>query len=169
MSTFSGVPSGEGRKVAIVASRFNEIVTSKLVEGAVEGLRQHGVAEDSVDLAWVPGAFEIPLVARRLATSSDYDAVICLGALIRGQTMHFDLVARETARAIMDLGRETGIPVVFQVLATEDLAQAEARAGGIHGNRGWEAAATALSMVALLESLPSRSQPSSQPRAREAG
>jgi 6,7-dimethyl-8-ribityllumazine synthase len=160
--TFSGSPSGEGRRVAIVVSRFNEIVTSKLVDGAVAGLGEHGVAEDDVDVVWVPGAFEIPLVAQRLATTGGYDAVICLGALIRGETRHFDLVAQETARGIMDVGRETGIPVVFQVIAAEDLAQAEARSGGTHGNRGWDAAATALTMVGLLESLPGAQRTSQQ-------
>ena len=140
--------------MAVVASRFNERVTRKLVEGALAGLAKQGVADDDVDLAWVPGAFEIPLVARRLATTGRYDAVICLGAVIRGDTAHFELVANETARGIADVSRDTGVPMVFEVLATETLAQAEERAGGAHGNKGWDAAAAALEMASLLEALP---------------
>jgi 6,7-dimethyl-8-ribityllumazine synthase len=154
VTTFEGVPSGGGRRVAIVAARFNEVVTTRLVRGALDGLRVHGVADDDVDVAWVPGAFEIPLVARRLAAGGDYDAVICLGAVIRGDTAHFDLVAGEAARGIADVTRTTGVPVIFAVLATDDLAQAEARAGGAHGNKGWEAARAALEMAALLDALP---------------
>jgi 6,7-dimethyl-8-ribityllumazine synthase len=107
----------------------------------------------------VPGAFEIPLVAQRLAASGDYDAVICLGAVIRGDTAHFELVAQEAARGIGEVARETGVPVIFEVLATDDLAQAEARAGGAHGNKGWEAAQAALEMAALMDALPKESQP----------
>jgi 6,7-dimethyl-8-ribityllumazine synthase len=117
-------------------------------------LAAHGVDHDDVDLAWVPGAFEIPLVAQRLAASGRYDAVICLGAVIRGETYHFDLVANEAGRGVAEVARATGIPCVFEVLATEDVAQAEARAGGTHGNKGWEAAEVALRMVALLDELP---------------
>jgi 6,7-dimethyl-8-ribityllumazine synthase len=154
VTTFEGEPRGVGRRVAVVAARFNEVVTRRLVRGALDGLHSHGVAEEDVDLAWVPGAFEIPLVAGRLAATGDYDAVICLGAVIRGDTAHFDLVAGEAARGIADVARQTGVPVIFEVLATEDLAQAEARAGGVHGNKGWEAAGAALEMAALLDALP---------------
>jgi 6,7-dimethyl-8-ribityllumazine synthase len=154
VTTFEGEPRGAGRRVAVVAARFNEVVTRRLVLGALDGLRSHGVAADDVDLAWVPGAFEIPLVAGRLAATGDYDAVICLGAVIRGDTAHFDLVAGEAARGIADVSRRTGVPVIFEVLATEDLAQAEARAGGVHGNKGWEAAGAALEMATLLDALP---------------
>jgi 6,7-dimethyl-8-ribityllumazine synthase len=152
--TFVGVHDGAGKRVGVVAARFNEIVTRRLVQGAVEGLKKHGVSEDAVDVAWVPGAFELPLVARRLAASGRYDAVICLGAVIRGETAHFELVANEAARGIAEISLETGIPVIFEVLATEDLAQAEARAGGAHGNKGWEAAEAALEMAWLMDSLP---------------
>jgi 6,7-dimethyl-8-ribityllumazine synthase len=145
---------GAGRRVAIVAARFNRHVVERLVAGAVEGLASHGVADDAVDVAWVPGAFEIPLVAGRLAASGRYDAVLCLGAVIRGETHHFDLVANEAARGVADASRATGVPCIFEVLATDDLAQAEARAGGVHGNKGWEAAEAALQMAGLLESLP---------------
>ena len=159
MRTFEGALAGGGRRIAIVAARFNEVVTGRLVEGALEGLRSSGVADDDVDLAWVPGAFEIPLVARRLAASGDYDAVICLGAVIRGDTAHFELVAEEAARGIGEAARATGVPVIFEVLATDDLAAAEARAGGAHGNKGWEAARAALEMAALLDALPKEPEP----------
>jgi 6,7-dimethyl-8-ribityllumazine synthase len=145
---------GAGRRVAVVAARFNEAVTVKLVDGALAALRKRGVDPDCVEVAWVPGAFEIPLVARRFAGSGRFDAVICLGAVIRGDTAHFDLVANEAARGIADVAVQTGVPVVFEVLATDTLAQAEARAGGAHGNKGWEAAEVALEMASLLSSLP---------------
>jgi 6,7-dimethyl-8-ribityllumazine synthase len=154
VNTFVGEREGSGRRFAVVAARFNEIVTSKLVEGATAGLMKHGVAEDHIDVAWVPGAFEIPLVADRLASSGRYDAVICLGAVIRGETAHFDLVANEAARGIATVSLRTGVPLIFEVLATDDLAHAEARAGGAHGNKGWAAAEAALEMAGLLERLP---------------
>jgi 6,7-dimethyl-8-ribityllumazine synthase len=154
MSVSRGEPAGEGRRVAVVVARFHEQVTAKLLEGALAGLRSHGVAEDAVDVAWVPGAFEIALVAKRMASSGAYDAVICLGAVVRGETAHFDLIAAEAARGAAEVGRETGVPVVFEVLATETLAQAEARAGGVQGNRGWDAAEAALEMADLLDRLP---------------
>jgi 6,7-dimethyl-8-ribityllumazine synthase len=154
VTTFVGVHDGAGRRIAIVAARFNEIVTAKLVEGAIAGLVRHGVADDAVDVAWVPGAFEIPVVASRMAGSGDYAAVICLGAVIRGETAHFDLVANEAARGIARVALETGVPVIFEVLATDDLAQAEDRAGGGHGNKGWEAAEAALEMAWLLDRIP---------------
>jgi 6,7-dimethyl-8-ribityllumazine synthase len=149
-----GEPVGEGRRVAVVVARFHEQVTAKLLEGALAGLRSHGVADDAVDVAWVPGAFEIALVAKRLASTGAYDAVICLGAVVRGETAHFDLIAAEAARGAAEVGRETGVPVIFEVLATETLAQAEARAGGANGNRGWDAAEVALEMVDVLHRLP---------------
>jgi len=154
VTTFVGVHDGAGRRIAVVAARFNEIVTGKLVDGAIAGLAKHGVLDESVDVAWVPGAFEIPLVASRMARSGRYDAVICLGAVIRGETTHFELVATEAARGIAQVALETGVPVIFEVLATDDLGQAESRAGGAHGNKGWEAAAAALEMAWLLDRLP---------------
>jgi 6,7-dimethyl-8-ribityllumazine synthase len=154
VNTFVGEREGSGRRLAVVAARFNEIVTSKLVDGALAGLAKHGVAENHIDVAWVPGAFEIPLVADRLASSGRYDAVICLGAVIRGETAHFELVANEAARGIATVSLRTGVPLIFEVLATNDLAQAEARAGGAHGNKGWAAAEAALEMAGLLERLP---------------
>jgi len=154
VSVMRGERAGEGRHVAIVVSRYHEHVTAKLLQGALEGLKEHGVADEAVDVAWVPGAFEIPLVAQRMAATRAYDALICLGAVVRGETAHFELVAAEAARGVAEVSRETGIPVIFEVLATETLAQAEARAGGAHGNKGWDAAEAALEMVDLLEVLP---------------
>jgi 6,7-dimethyl-8-ribityllumazine synthase len=154
VSISRGEPIGEGRRIAIVVARFHEHVTAKLLEGALTGLRSHGVADDGVDVAWVPGAFEISLVAKRMASTGVYDAVICLGAVVRGETAHFDLIATEAARGAAEVGRETGIPIIFEVLATETLAQAEARAGGVLGNRGWDAAGSALEMADLLDRLP---------------
>jgi 6,7-dimethyl-8-ribityllumazine synthase len=145
-----GTRDGAGRRIAVVVARFNEHVTAKLLEGALAGLERHGVASDDITVAWVPGAFEIPLVARRFAQSG-VDAVVCLGAVIRGETAHFTLVANEAARGIADVARDTGVPCIFEVLATEDLPQAEARAGGVHGNKGWDAAEAALEMASLLE------------------
>ena len=158
MTTYVGVHDGAGKRIGVVVARFNEMITSKLAEGAKAGLAAHGVAEDAVDIAWVPGAFEIPLVAQRMAASGRYDAIVCLGAVIRGDTTHFELVANEAARGIADVARETGVPVIFEVLATDTLAQAESRAGGAHGNLGWEAAESALEMAWLLDRLPGKGE-----------
>jgi 6,7-dimethyl-8-ribityllumazine synthase len=154
VSVTRGAPVGAGRRVAIVVARFHEAVTAKLLDGALEGLRARGVDPDAIDVAWVPGAFEVPLVARRFATTGAYDAVICLGAVVRGETAHFELVAHEAARGTSDVARDTGVPVIFEVLATDTLAQAEARAGGAEGNRGWVAAEAALEMADLVDRLP---------------
>ena len=151
MREIRGRSDGAGLRVAIVAARFNELVTAPLVDGALAGLAGAGVADDAITVVWVPGAFEIPLVAERLAAS--VDAVVCLGAVIRGETAHFDLVANEAARGIAAVSRRTGVPCIFEVLATDDLAQAQARAGGAHGNKGYEAAAAALEMVDVLRQL----------------
>ena len=156
MTTFEGQPVGADRRVAIVAAKFNRVVTTKLVEGAVQGLTELGVDTAEIDLTWVPGAFEIPLVAARMASSGRYDAVICLGAVIEGETAHFELVAGETARGVAAASADTGVPVIFEVLATHDMAQAQARAGGAHGNKGREAAAVALEMADLMSRLPGR-------------
>jgi 6,7-dimethyl-8-ribityllumazine synthase len=154
VTEFRGETNSRGRRVAVVVARFNEIVTRRLLEGALEGLRAHGVDDDDVDVAWVPGAFELPIVARRLAASGTHDAVICLGAVIRGETSHFDHVAGQAAAGIREAGVATGVPVIFGVLTTETLEQALARAGGDHGNKGWDSAAAALEMASLLEQLP---------------
>ncbi|HXJ66997.1 MAG TPA: 6,7-dimethyl-8-ribityllumazine synthase [Actinomycetota bacterium] len=156
MTEFQGPVDGTGRRVAVVAARFNEVVVRQLVEGARACLAKHGVADGDVDLAWTPGAFEIPLVARRLAGSGRYDAVVCLGAVIRGETAHFDFVAGEAARGIREASEATGVPCLLGVLTTENLDQALDRAGGKHGNKGWDAALAALEMAGLLEALPKR-------------
>ncbi len=148
-----------GRRFAIAVARFNELVTRELLEGALAGLHAHGVAEEDVDVVWVPGAFELPLVAQRLAGSRTFDAVICLGAVIRGETAHFELVAGEAAAGIREAAEATGVPVTFGVLTTETLEQALDRAGGKHGNKGWDAATAAIEMASLLEQLPKEAEP----------
>lgn len=154
MNTVRGEGDGAGLRVAIVAARFHDVVTERLVNGALEGLTKGGVRDQDVTVVWVPGAFEIPLIAQRLAASGTVDAIIGLGAVIRGETAHFELVAAEAAHGLAEVGRATGVPCVFEVLATEDLAQAQARAGGAHGNKGWEAAGVAIEMAHLLRQLP---------------
>jgi 6,7-dimethyl-8-ribityllumazine synthase len=154
--THEGALSGRGRRFAVAASRFNDLVTVRLVDGAKAALRRHGVADEDVEVAWTPGAFELPLVAMRLARSDRFDAVICLGAVIRGETAHFDLVAEQAAQGIQRAALETGVPCIFGVLATETLEQALERAGGKHGNKGWEAATAALEMAGLMDELPKR-------------
>lgn len=154
MTTAEGGWDARGRRFAIVVGRFNGIVTERLLEGARSALDRLGVAEDDVEVAWVPGAFEIPVVARRFARSGEVEAVICLGAVIRGETPHFDHVAGEAARGIQQVALATGVPCVFGVLTTENLEQALDRAGGKHGNKGWDAATAAVETAALLDSLP---------------
>jgi 6,7-dimethyl-8-ribityllumazine synthase len=149
-----GDGDGVGIRLAIVAARFHEAITAALVDGAVAATQRAGVADEDLTVVWVPGAFEIPTVARRLAAGGDVDAVICLGAVIRGETAHFDLVANEAAHGVAEVARTTGVPCIFEVLATEDLDQARARAGGPHGNKGWEAATAAIEMVHLVRALP---------------
>jgi 6,7-dimethyl-8-ribityllumazine synthase len=143
-----------GRHLAIVVARFNELVTAKLLDGAVECLRAHGIDEDDLLVAWVPGAFELPLVSRRLAASGGFDAVICLGAVVRGETPHFDHVAGQAALGIRTAAEDTGVPVIFGVLTTDTLEQAIDRAGGKHGNKGWDAAMAALETASVLDQLP---------------
>jgi 6,7-dimethyl-8-ribityllumazine synthase len=155
VTVFEGHLGGQGLRVAVAASRFNDVVVSRLVEGALDGLRRHGAA--SVDIAWAPGAFELPLVASRLASSGEYDAVIALGAVIRGETDHYELVASQCAAGLQRVQLDTGVPVVFEVLATDSLEQAIERAGGKAGNKGYEAAMVAIEMANLLASLPKRS------------
>jgi 6,7-dimethyl-8-ribityllumazine synthase len=150
MVEFTGKPDGEGKRIAIVASRFNELVTAKLVAGALDALERHGVARQAVDVAWVPGAWELPAAARRLLVTRGYDALVAVGAVIRGETPHFDYVAGECARGLADVQAEFGRPIGFGVLTTDSLEQAEARAGGAHGNKGWDAAMAALEMADLF-------------------
>ena len=141
------------RRFAVVVARFNSLITGKLLDGAHDCLRRHGCPEDQVEVAWVPGSFELPLVAKRLAATGRFDAVLCLGAIIRSETPHFDFVANETARGIARVGLETDVPVTFGVITTDDVAQAIDRAGVRSGNRGWDAAANAIEMADLLAGL----------------
>ena len=151
MAELSGQPIGRGRRIAVIASRFNETVTQKLVDGAVDALVRHGAAFDDIDIVWVPGAWEIPLAARWLLTSDRYDALIAVGAVIRGDTPHFDYVAGESARGIAAASHEFDTPIGFGVLTCDTMEQAEARAGGAHGNKGWDAALAALEMASLAD------------------
>ena len=145
--------TAEGLRFAIVASRFNEFITSKLLEGALDMLRRHGAAEDAVDVAWVPGAFEIPLAAKKFAASGKYDAVICLGAVIRGATTHYDYVCNEVSKGVAQAGMQTGVPVIFSVVTTENIQQAVERAGTKAGNKGADGAMAAMEMANLLPKL----------------
>jgi 6,7-dimethyl-8-ribityllumazine synthase len=151
---FEGDLSGAGLRVAIVASRFNDTITRRLVEGANDGLLRHGVDAESIDLAWTPGAFELPLIASRLARSGRYDAVITLGAVIRGATGHYDVVAGQCAAGVQRASLDTDVPIVFGVLTTETIEQALERSGTKSGNKGFEAAITAIEMANLLGALP---------------
>lgn len=148
---YEGNLVGTGLKIGIVVGRFNEFITSKLLTGALDALKRHGVAEDDVEVAWVPGAFEIPLIVKKMAESSRYDAVIALGTVIRGATPHFDYVCNEAAKGIASIGLTTGVPAIFGVLTTDTIEQAIERAGTKAGNKGWEAAATAIEMANLTK------------------
>ena len=159
MTVFEGTLSGAGLRVAIVASRFNEAIVGRLVEGATDGLRRHGVEPDSIDVAWVPGAFELPLVAARFAATGSYDAVITLGAVIRGATGHYDFVAGQCAAGVQRAQLDTGVPIVFGVLTTDTIEQAVERSGTKAGNKGFESASTAIEMANLLAALPKHPPP----------
>ena len=154
MNTYQGDLRGTGLRVAIAAARFNEAIVVRLVDGATDCLRRHGVDEGSITVAWAPGAFELPLVAYRLASSGSYDAVITLGAVIRGQTGHYEFVAGQCAAGVQRVQLDTGVPIVFGVLTTESIEQAVERAGAKGGNKGFEAACTAIEMANLLSVLP---------------
>ncbi|MDD3386777.1 MAG: 6,7-dimethyl-8-ribityllumazine synthase [Candidatus Pacebacteria bacterium] len=147
---YEGKLVGENIKVAIVAGRFNEFITGKLVSGAIDALVRHGVEEDGIDIAWVPGAFEIPLIAQKVAGSEKYDAVICLGAVIRGATPHFDYVCAEVSKGVAQVSLKTEKPVIFGILTTDSIEQAIERAGTKSGNKGFEAGVTAIEMINLL-------------------
>ena len=147
------VVAPEGMKVGIVASRFNEIIVNKLLWGAVDGLVRHGVKEENITAAWVPGAFEIPSIASKMAGSGKYDAVICVGAVIRGDTTHYDYVCSEVSKGIAQTGLSTGVPVLFGVITTENIEQAIARAGSKSGNKGYDCALSAIEMVNLSREL----------------
>jgi 6,7-dimethyl-8-ribityllumazine synthase len=153
MPEFTGSPDGEGRRFAVLVSRFNEHITQKLADGAMDALVRHGCAIGDVDVVWVPGAWELPYAARRLAATERYNALVVLGAVIRGDTPHFDYVAGEASRGLADASSEYDIPIGFGLLTCDTMAQAEARAGGAHGNKGWDAAVAALEMTDLFERL----------------
>ena len=153
MKTFEGKLVSSGIKVGIVVTRFNEFITSKLLSGTMDGLLRHNVQEEDIQVAWVPGAFEIPLIASKMAKSGKYDAVICLGAVIRGSTSHYDYVCNEVSKGIAAVSLETGIPVMFGVLTTENIEQAIERAGSKAGNKGSECAEGAIEMVNLIREI----------------
>lgn len=153
MAEFTGSPKGAGKRFAIVASRFNEEITSKLVEGAKDALARHGAAPDDTDVVWVPGAWELPTAARRLLASERYDALVAVGAVIRGETPHFEYVAGEAARGLSQASAEFDRPIGFGLLTCDTMQQAQARAGASHGNKGWDAALAALEMVDLFNTL----------------
>ncbi len=146
---YEGHITGEGRKIGIVVSRFNEFISGRLLEGAMDCLRRHGVDDEKISIAWVPGAFDIPAVAKRMGDSGAYDGVVCLGAVIRGATPHFDYVASEVAKGVAQAGMQSGVPTVFGVITADSLEQAIERAGSKAGNRGYDAALAALELADL--------------------
>lgn len=150
MAEFIGEPAGQGRRVVIVAARFNQHVTEKLVEGAMDCCVRHGVAFEDVDILWVPGAWELPPAVAKALQTERYDACVAIGAVVRGDTPHFDFVAGEASRGLSMLQGEFGVPIGFGLLTCDTMAQAEARAGGAHGNKGWDAALAALEMADLF-------------------
>ena len=153
MAEFNGVPNGEGRRYAVLVSRFNSHITSRLADGAMDALVRHGCASEDVDLVSVPGAWELPFAARRLAATERYNAIVVVGAVIRGGTPHFDFICAEASRGLLDASTEYDIPIGFGLLTCDTMEQAEARAGGEHGNKGWDAAIDALEMSDLFERL----------------
>jgi 6,7-dimethyl-8-ribityllumazine synthase len=150
---YEGNLLGHGLKFAVVIGRFNEFITNRLLGGALDALNRHGVEDGNIEVAWVPGAFEIPLVAQKMADLKKYDAVICLGAVIRGGTPHFDYVAGEVTKGVARVGLDSGVPTVFGVITADTIEQAIERAGTKAGNKGWDAAVTALEMANLLKSM----------------
>ena len=148
-----GYISGKGLKFGIVAARFNEFIVSKLVGGALDTLHRHEAADSDIDVAWVPGAFEIPIAAKKMAASGKYDAVLCLGAVIRGSTTHYDYVCSEVSKGVAQVGPQTGVPTIFGVVTTENIEQAIERAGTKAGNKGADAAMAAMEMASLLGKL----------------
>jgi len=153
IKVFEGNLIADQLKIGIVVARFNEFITSKLLGGALDSLKRHGVEENNISIAWVPGAFEIPLIAQKMAESKNYDAVICLGAVIRGATPHFEYVSAEVSKGVASLGMRTGTPVIFGVLTTDTIEQAIERAGTKAGNKGWDSAVTAIETANLLKSM----------------
>jgi 6,7-dimethyl-8-ribityllumazine synthase len=161
-TTHEGQLVGKGLRMAVVASRFNELITKKLVSGALDCLKRHGVAEDDIEVAWTPGGMEIPLVARTMAGSGRFGAVICLAAVIRGGTPHFEYVASQLSRGIAAVSLETGVPIIYGVITAETIEQAIERAGTKAGNRGFDAALSAIEMANLMKELPKAGAPASR-------
>jgi 6,7-dimethyl-8-ribityllumazine synthase len=153
MAEFAGLPGGTGRRVAVVASRFNEPIVQNLVDGALQALLKHGVVFEDIDVIWVPGAWELPLAARWLLGSDRYDGIVAVGAVIRGETAHFEYISNEASRGLADASAESETPIGFGVLTCETDEQAEERAGGAHGNKGWDAAVAMLEMADLVDRL----------------
>lgn len=153
MKTIEGQLTAKGQKVAIVAARFNEFITSKLLGGALDAFVRHGGSEEDITIAWVPGAFEIPVIAKKMADSGKYDAVLCLGAIIKGATAHFDMVANETTKGIAQASMQSGIPIMFGVLTTDTIEQAIERAGTKSGNKGFDSMVSAIEMANLMKQL----------------
>ncbi len=153
MKVYEGKLVSENIKIGIVASRFNEFIVSKLLEGALDGLKRHDVKEDDIELAWVPGAFELPVIASKMAKSEKYDAIICLGAIIRGSTSHYELVCAEVSKGIANVSLKFEIPVMFGVVTTENIEQAIERAGTKAGNKGYDSATGAIEMVNLIREM----------------
>lgn len=151
MKVYQGKLVAQGLKIGVIVGRFNEFIGGKLLSGAIDGLVRHGVEENAIEVSWVPGAFEIPLVAKKMAKSQKYDAVICLGAVIRGATPHFDYVSSEVTKGVASVSLETEVPVIFGVLTTDSIEQAIERAGTKAGNKGYDAAITAIEMANLLK------------------
>ena len=158
MADFAGLPNGVGRRVAVLASRFNEPIVKKLVDGALQALIKHGVVFEDIDVIWVPGAWELPVAARWLLESDSYDGIVALGAVIRGETAHFDYIAAEASRGLAQASSDSETPIGFGVLTCETEEQAEARAGGAHGNKGWDAAVATLEMADLADMLTPRDE-----------
>ena len=153
MAIYEGRLNAAGMRIGIVVARFNELITKQLLDGALDALNRHGLEEGDLSIAWVPGAFEIPLVAKKLAQTGDYDAVVCIGAVIRGATPHFDIVAHQSAGGVASVGLDVGIPVINGILTTDTIEQAIERAGTKAGNKGYDAAVTAIEMIDVLRQI----------------
>lgn len=166
MNIYEGNISGKGLKFAVVVARFNNFITSKLLDGALDALKRHETPEENISVVWVPGAFEIPLVAKKLASSKKFDAVICLGAVIRGATTHYDYVCNEVSKGIAQVGLQSGVPTIFGIVTTENIQQAIERAGTKSGNKGFDAAISAMEMANLLKGLPNDPTSTDPPKRR---
>lgn len=153
ITVLEGKLNAEGLKFGVIVARFNEFITSKLLGGALDGLKRHGASEDNIEIAWVPGAFEIPMIAKKMAFSKKYDAVICLGAVIRGSTSHYDLVCAEVTKGIAHVGLDSDVPTIFGIVTTDTIEQAVERAGTKSGNKGFDAAVSAIEMANLLKNI----------------